>query len=165
MLYHVTAEGKSHLLELKLAEGQWQCRLDNRELAVEAVPISPETLSLMIDGKSFVVRRDVSGGVQRIFVNGVGHEVSVEDLRSFRNRKEASSRAHGPQTITASMPGKIVWLLARVGEAIHQGQGIVVIEAMKMQNEIGSPRDGVILKLPAREGRNVSAGEVLAVIE
>jgi biotin carboxyl carrier protein len=165
MLYHVTAEGKAHLLELKLAEGEWRCRLDDRDVSVDAVLINADILSLMIDGESFVARRDISGGVQRIFVNGVVQQVGLEDPRSFRNRRDAGSRAHGPQTITASMPGKIVQLLATVGEAIHQGQGIVVIEAMKMQNEIRSPRDGMILKLPAREGTNVNAGEVLAVIE
>jgi biotin carboxyl carrier protein len=63
------------------------------------------------------------------------------------------------------MPGKVVRLLAREGEHVRAGQGIVVVEAMKMQNEIRSPREGKIVNLRAREGLNVNAGETLAIIE
>jgi pyruvate carboxylase subunit B len=71
----------------------------------------------------------------------------------------------GEQKITASMPGRVVRVLARPGEAIRIGQGIVVIEAMKMQNVVRSPKDGALKKLLVAEGANVNAGEVLAVIE
>ena len=63
------------------------------------------------------------------------------------------------------MPGKVVRVLAREGENVQAGQGIIVIEAMKMQNEIKSPKAGTLQKVLAREGANVNPGEVLAVIE
>jgi len=63
------------------------------------------------------------------------------------------------------MPGKVVRVLAREGENVQAGQGIIVLEAMKMQNEIKSPKAGTLQKVLAREGANVNPGEVLAVIE
>ena len=91
--------------------------------------------------------------------------MSVADPRSWRGRRGAAQGDTGPQSLTASMPGKVVRVLAREGEAIAPGQGIAVVEAMKMQNEIRSPRAGVLKKLLAHEGMKVNAGEVLAIVE
>ncbi len=63
------------------------------------------------------------------------------------------------------MPGKVMRILAREGDEISAGQGIIVVEAMKMQNEIRSSKAGILKKLLAREGLNVTAGEVLAIVE
>ena len=71
----------------------------------------------------------------------------------------------GPQKLIASMPGKVVRVLAREGDTVVSGQGIAVVEAMKMQNEIRSPRGGVLKKLLAHEGMKVNAGEVLGIVE
>ncbi|PYV61479.1 MAG: hypothetical protein DMG97_43015 [Acidobacteria bacterium] len=67
--------------------------------------------------------------------------------------------------LTASMPGKVVRVLAKEGDALNAGMGIVVVEAMKMQNEVRSPKEGTLKKMLAREGMNVNVGDVLAVLE
>ncbi len=165
MLYHVNIGGKAYRLELRQVGHAWQCRLDGREIPLDAVRFDADTLSILVNGESFEARRDRTSGTQNVFINGTRYNVSVKDPRSLRSRKLAGARDDAPQTLTASMPGRVVRLLAREGEMIHAGQGIVVVEAMKMQNEIRSPQEGVLVKLLAREGANVSAGEILAIIE
>jgi biotin carboxyl carrier protein len=88
----------------------------------------------------------------------------VRDPRSLR-RKRAGLAEAGEQKLTASMPGKVVRIIANLGDQITAGQGVLVIEAMKMQNEVRSPKDGQLKKLLVRQGANVVAGEVLAIIE
>lgn len=162
MLYDVSINGKSHRLELKRVDERWQCRLDGRETTIDAQRVDDNTLSLLIDGKSFEVQREPDG---KIFFRGTRYEALVEDPRSWRGRKRAGSGTEGPQKLTSSMPGKIVRVLAAEGDKISAGQGIAVVEAMKMQNEIRSPKEGTLKKLLARPGMNVNAGEVLAIVE
>jgi biotin carboxyl carrier protein len=162
VLYDITLGRKTHRLELKRSEDGWLCRLDGREISVDAEHVDPQTLSILIGGKSFEVRREPG---DKIFIHGKRHEVSVDDPRSWRGRKRAGAGTEGPQKLTASMPGKIVRVLAAEGEKISAGQGIAVVEAMKMQNEIKSPKEGTLKKLLAKPGMNVNAGEVLAIVE
>jgi biotin carboxyl carrier protein len=68
------------------------------------------------------------------------------------------------QTITAPMPGKVVRVLIETGQMVEAGQGLVVVEAMKMQNELRAPRTGRVLSVPAKEGATVGAAEILATI-
>jgi len=89
----------------------------------------------------------------------------VSDPRSLRTRKRAGLADFGEQKLTASMPGKVIRIIATVGDQIKAGQGILVIEAMKMQNEVRSPKNGQLKKLLVGQGANVVAGEVLATIE
>jgi biotin carboxyl carrier protein len=165
MRYQVNAGTGTYRLELERIEEKWICRLDGREIPVDVVQTGPGTLSLLVAGRSFEVRRESSSEVARIFVGTTPYAVSVQDPRSLRSRQRAGSGQQGPQALTASMPGKVVRLLAHEGEQVRAGQGIVVVEAMKMQNEIRAPREGKIVKLRAREGLNVNAGETLAIIE
>lgn len=162
MVYDVFVGGKLHRLELKSVEGSWRVRLEGSEISVDARLINPETVSILVEGKSFEVRR---GSDNVIFLNGRRYDVSVDDPRSWRGRKRTGAGTEGPQELAASMPGKIVRVLASEGEKISAGQGIAVVEAMKMQNEIKSPKAGILKKLLVKPGTNVNAGEVLAIVE
>jgi biotin carboxyl carrier protein len=162
VLYDITVGRKTYRLELKRGEDGWDCRLDGRTISLNAEQIDPETLSILIAGQSYEVRRELG---DQIFVHGKRYEVSVEDPRSWRGRRRAGAGAEGPQKLTASMPGKIVRVLATEGEKISAGQGIAVVEAMKMQNEIKSPKEGTLKKLLVKPGMNVYSGEVLAIVE
>ncbi len=162
MVYDITISGKIHRLELQRAERSWQIRLDGLKISADVEQIDPETLSILVGGKSFEVRREADG---KMFLEGRRYDVSVDDPRSWRGRKRAGTGNEGPHKLTASMPGRIVRVLAAEGDKISAGQGIAVVEAMKMQNEIKSPKPGTLKKLLARPGMNVHAGEVLAVVE
>jgi biotin carboxyl carrier protein len=161
MFYEIAIEGKIHRLELQRTEQGWDCRLDGSAVAIDCAPIGVDVLSLVLNGKSYQIRRDGN----QIFVGNHGYTVTVADPRSWRGRRTAAALESGPRKLTASMPGKVVRLLAREGDPIEQDQGVVVIEAMKMQNEIRSPKQGRLQKLLVREGMNVNAGEILALVE
>jgi biotin carboxyl carrier protein len=162
VLYDVSIDGKPHRVELNRAENGWSCRVDGREFSVDAEQIDAKTLSLLIEGKSYEARR---ASETSIFIRERRYEVSVEDPRSWRGRKRSGAAGEGPQKLSASMPGKIVRVLAAEGDQISAGQGIAVVEAMKMQNEVKSPKAGTLKKLLAKPGMNVNAGEVLAIVE
>ena len=94
---------------------------------------------------------------------GLEFQVEVFDPRSWRRGRGAGIELEGRQQLIAPMPGKIVRVLVAAGQEVKAGQGLLVIEAMKMQNEIRSPKSGTVEKL-AREGQTVNAGEVLAIV-
>ena len=165
MRYDICLGGRTYRLELHKKEEKWECRLDGRELSIQVVPISMDKLSMLVDGKPFEVKREPAREGLAVFIRGTRYEVSVQDPRSWRGRTRAAQDEAGPQKLIASMPGKVVRVLAREGDTVLSGQGIAVVEAMKMQNEIRSPRNGVLRKLLAHEGMKVNAGEVLGVVE
>ena len=162
VIYEIELGGHSRVLEVKRTESGWSLRLDGREMAVDAERIDGDTLSLVRDGESFAVRRVPGRGM---WVRGRYYEVSVRDRRSWRGRERRSKGGEGAENLTATMPGKVVRLLAREGENVLPNQGIVVVEAMKMQNEIRSPKAGVLKRVLATPGMTVNAGEVLAIVE
>jgi biotin carboxyl carrier protein len=162
VFFDIAIAGKTHRLELSRVQNRWLCRLDNREISVDAELVDADTLSVLVGNQAFEVRREAE---DKIFLHGKSYEVSVEDARSWRGRKRAGAGSEGPQRLIASMPGKIVRVLAAEGEKISAGQGIAVVEAMKMQNEIKSPKQGTLKKLLAQPGMNVNAGEVLAIVD
>jgi acetyl/propionyl-CoA carboxylase alpha subunit len=162
VIYELELGGKSRVLEVKRTESGWSLRLDGREAWLNAERIDQNTLSILKDGESFAVRRLPNGG---ILVRGRYYQVALRDRRSWRGRGRSGGGADGFEKLTATMPGKVVRLLAREGETISANQGIVVVEAMKMQNEIRSRKAGVLRRLLAEPGMNVNAGEVLAIVE
>jgi biotin carboxyl carrier protein len=133
--------------------------LCEREFSLEQV--QPGVYSVLIEGRSYKV---VPGAPGEVTVNGRTLAVEVFDPRELRARKDAGTGA-GRLEITALMPGKVVRLLVARGNAIEAGQGLVVVEAMKMQNEMKSPRSGRVAEIKTKVDATVKAGEVLLVIE
>ncbi len=165
MTYEVLIDGKTHKLELSHAEGGWNCRLDGREIQMDAVLARPNVLSIVIGGKAYEVKRERTATDLHIWVESARYAAEVRDPRSLRSRKSDGAAGEGPQKLVAAMPGKVVRVLVQEKDAIEAGQGILVVEAMKMQNELKSPKKGVVSQMRAKEGANVNAGEVLAVVE
>ena len=91
-------------------------------------------------------------------------DMEVYDPRDLRQGGKGGS-AHGPQQIAAPMPGKVVRILVAPGDTVEAGQGVVVVEAMKMQNEMKSPKAGTVREVRTRTDATVTAGEILLVIE
>jgi biotin carboxyl carrier protein len=164
MLYEVTIDGKNYRLELNRADGRWSCRLDGRELQVDAILTRPDVLSLLIGNKAYEIKSERVANDLHLWVGSERFTVDVRDPRSLRGRTRAGDD-HGPRKITASMPGKVVRLLVREGDEVEPGAGVAVVEAMKMQNEIKSPKKGKVRKILVGEGTAVNAGDVLAIVE
>jgi biotin carboxyl carrier protein len=164
MLYDIIIDGKNYRLDLNQAEGRWSCRLDGRELQVDAVLISHDVLSLRIGNRAYEIKSEHVANELYLWVGSERFAVEVRDPRLLRGRTRAAE-AHGPKKIVAPMPGKVVRLLTRQGDEVEQGAGVAVVEAMKMQNEIKSPKKGRVQQILVSEGAAVNAGDVLAIIE
>jgi biotin carboxyl carrier protein len=165
MLYDVTIDGKTYRLELSRAEGRWQCRLDGREVEIDAVLTGHDTISVLMAGRSYEIKREVAASGTFLWIGSSSYSAEVRDPRSLRARKKKAGDESGPRKLVASMPGKVIRVLVSEKAEVEAGQGIVVMEAMKMQNEIKSPKKGIVQKLIAVEGATVNAGDVLAIVE
>lgn len=165
MIYNVTIDGTAHRLDLDRAGGRWRCLLDGRELEIDAVLAQPDVLSLLIGGRAYEIRRERLESDLRIWVGGRAYTAEVRDPRSLRGRQARADGSKGEKPLLAPMPGKVVRFLVSENSPVEAGQGVVVVEAMKMQNEIKSPKKGIVLKLSVAEGAAVNAGDVLAIVE
>jgi len=129
----------------------------------DAVRIPSGAYSILLSGRSLEVTLEETPGGLLMRANGREFRVDVIDPRSWRRARGAGIELEGLQQMLAPMPGKIVRVLVAAGQKVSAGQGLLVIEAMKMQNEIRAPKSGTVEKL-AKEGQTVNAGEVLAVV-
>jgi biotin carboxyl carrier protein len=164
MLYDVTINGKSYKLELTHGDGRWTCRLDGRDLEVDAVLARLDVLSLRIGNRAYEVKSERVANDLHLWVGSARFAVEIRDPRSLRGRTHAGDD-QGPRKIVATMPGKVVRLLVQEGDEVEAGTGIAVVEAMKMQNEIKSPKKGTVQKILTAEAATVNAGDVLAIVE
>jgi biotin carboxyl carrier protein len=165
MIYDVNIDGKNFKLDLELREKSWRCHLDGREVQLDAVLTRRDVLSVIISGKAYEIKREQTATDLHLWVGPVRYAAEVRDPRSLRGRKGSGVDDAGPKKLVAPMPGKVVRVLVVQGEPVEAGQGILVMEAMKMQNEIKSPKKGVVQKIVASEGASVNPGDVLAIVE
>ena len=167
MIYNVAIDGTVFRLDLDLDRetGSWRCLLDGREVQIDAVLAQPDVLSIVIAGRVYQIRRERLASELQIWVGDQSYAAEVSDPRSLRSRKARADSGKGPRPLVAPMPGKVVRFLVGVNSPVEAGQGVVVVEAMKMQNEIKSPKKGMVLKLAVAEGAAVNAGDVLAIVE
>jgi biotin carboxyl carrier protein len=157
---------QSRIVELERNAGGWRVTLDGQAVDADAVEISPYTLSILLDGQSQEIRvTPAPGGKLKLQTRTLEFTAEVIDPRSWSGRRHGHVEAQGRQQILAPMPGKVIRLLVKAGDPVEAGQGLVVVEAMKMQNEICSPKSGTVERVLAKEGQLVTAGEVLAWVE
>ena len=164
MTYDIAIDGKPYRLDLEQREGRWSCRIDGREVEVDAVLARPNVLSLRIGNKAYEVKCERVGSDQHIWVGSARFAAELRDPRSLRSRTRAAVE-DGPRKLTAPMPGKVVRVLVSEGAEIEAGGGVLVVEAMKMQNEVKSPKKGTVQKILVKQGTAVNAGDVLAIVE
>jgi biotin carboxyl carrier protein len=165
MIYEVIAGGKSHRLELEKSDDGWNCRFDGETIRIDAVLPRRDVLSLLIAGDAYEIKREQTSADTCLWVGNAGFAVELRDPRSLRSRQKAAADEKGPRKIVAPMPGRIVRVLVTENSQVEAGQGILVVEAMKMQNEIKSPKKGIVKKISATAGAAVNPGDVLAIID
>jgi len=171
MKYLLTINGQEHTFERTAGE-VLSCQLDGAPFEVEAAEIAAGIYSLLIGTKSFLVRvtpthRDgFSAGDSNHYsvqIDGATYAITVRDPRRWSRARSGIAR-EGRQQITAPMPGKVVRILVAEEQRVEVGQGLIVVEAMKMQNEIKSRAAGTVEKILVSEGQTVTAGEPLLII-
>lgn len=164
MTFDVEIAGQTRKLEITRRNGGWRVRSGGEDLPVDIAQPNPATLSLLLEGRSytFAWARGANGA---IWVSGAGRGAAavVRDPRQAlaRHPFEQSGRAR----LTAPMAGKVVRVMAEPGAAVASGQGLLVLEAMKMQNEVRSPKTGTLVSLAVASGETVATGQVLAEVE
>ncbi len=137
-----------------------------RTVTVDALALEGGALSLLMEGDSYNVEFDEAGDEVRVLVRGQWSLIDVADERRLRLRQGgAGFSAEGKQVIAAPMPGKVIKVLVALGDEVKEGQGLVVVEAMKMENELKSPKAGKVVELPAKEGTAVEINARLVVVE
>jgi biotin carboxyl carrier protein len=166
MKFEIRIDGAARTVELTREEQRWRISLDGEAVEADAVEIAFNVFSILLDGKSHEVYVTPTPTGSLTLQTG-HHEFTAEvaDPRAWRGRRHGAVEAEGRQQILAPMPGKIVRVLVQAGEKVEVGQGLLVVEAMKMQNEIRSPKSGTVERLLVKEGQPVNAGEVLAWID
>jgi biotin carboxyl carrier protein len=166
MKFEVRIDGRARSIELDRGVSGWQILIDGSAMDVDALEIAPGIFSILLNGKSYEVRvTPTPAGA--LTLQTAHHEFTAEvvDPRSWRGRRHGALEVEGRQQILAPMPGKIIRVLVQTGDEVDAGQGLLVVEAMKMQNEIRSPKSGTVERLLVKEGQPVNAGEILAWID
>lgn len=142
--------------------------IDDRKYEIEAHEIKEGVFLLKHLGRVFECRVNRNENRREQFnvqVKNQSFNINLYDPKRFRGAADADATADGIAEILAPMPGKIVRVLASVGDEIKSGDGVIVVEAMKMQNEMKSPKDGTVKEIRTQAGDTVNGGDVLAIIE
>ena len=164
---HVEIDGRLRRIELSAGEdtGEYRATLDGDPIHLNAQLLQPGVLSLLIENRSHRCILDPHSAEPAVQVEGHSFPYRIEDPRSLSSRRARSAVSGGAQLIKAPMPGRVVRLMVERGDAVEAHQAIVVVEAMKMQNEIKASRPGTVTEVSVAANATVAAGEVLAVIQ
>jgi len=165
--------GREHDFELELNESgeNVSADVDGRHYEVEVRELSGGQYLLLVEGRVFKARVESSqgshgsSGLLEVTLGGHAYEITVVDPRRLRTGDTTAAHSAGTAQIISPMPGKIVRVLVEQGAQVEAGAGVIVVEAMKMQNEMKSPKAGTVISINAEVGATVSAGDILAVIE
>jgi hypothetical protein len=171
MMLEIEIDGRASRVSVeRVGSGSnYRFLIDGHPADANAVNVEPGTWSLVLpDGTQHVVGisgRPGTGFVIHLPLRDVPAGLAGRTGRSYRNRASSSQvTGSGPAQIVAPMPGKVVRVLVTAGQSVQAGEGMVVVEAMKMENELRAPRAGVVKQIMARPGQSVESGAVLAVV-
>jgi biotin carboxyl carrier protein len=167
MRYHAVVDGEETSIDITArGGGNYTIAIGGRTLEVNAVHLQGHAVSILAGPRS--ARCDIEPGKDGKVAVLVGENVYAMELldeRRLRLRQAGGKFSlEGPQRIDAPMPGKVVRVMVKVGDEVAEGQGLVVVEAMKMENELKSPKAGKVTELHAVEGAAVESGAKLVVV-
>ncbi|WP_306818147.1 biotin/lipoyl-containing protein [Archangium lipolyticum] len=169
MRYFAKLQGQKEAVPVDIepaGENSFKLTHGGKTFLVDALTLDHGAVSMLVDGTSYGVEFDEQGDEVQVLVRGQVTRIDVADERRLRLRAgTAAFSVEGKQVIAAPMPGKVVKVLVKLGDEVKEGQGLVVVEAMKMENELKSPKAGKVVELPAKEGTAVEINAKLVVVE
>jgi biotin carboxyl carrier protein len=153
---------EKHEVEITRDGEKVSAKIDGREYELEVSEVEPNVFLFKHDNQIQEIYAAPNG-----IVNVGNHqlEVNLIDPKRLRGSSGAGGNADGIVEIKTAMPGKIVRILVAPGAEVASGDAVIVVEAMKMQNEMKSPKDGIIKEIKVEEAATVNAGDVLVIIE
>ena len=167
MAYTASIGKENYQVEFLESDDGVLVRVDERVYDMDALCLKPGLYSLLIAGYSYEV--DIMEGTEEeliVVIRGQAYPVNIRDGRRRRSRGEGKSGDSGSmQRITAPMPGKVVRHLVQLGDTVNAGDRVIVLEAMKMENELKAPSAGIVKQFLAAEGAVVKGGDTLVTIE
>jgi biotin carboxyl carrier protein len=149
---------------------KWQILVNDNPVEIDTddltavTQVQPGVYSVLLDGKQFRVTVMATREGMRLEARGRHFTVEVVDPRNI-SRRSRTRVGSGGQNVNALMPGKVIRVLVREGDVVESGSGLVVVEAMKMQNEMKASRAGRVVEVRVGDGDTVIAGEALVVLE
>ena len=152
-------------LVVKIADGRVTADVGGRVYDLEVREPQPDSFLFFLNTDVHECRVAERAGDFDVSIRGRSYAVTIVDPKRLRSGQNSDRHHHGATQIVAPMPGKVVRVQIEVGAEVEKGTGLVVVEAMKMQNEMKSPRSGVVVSLNVKPGDTVNAGDVLAVVE
>ena len=160
----VVGEREEDLL-LKLEDGHVSAEIGDRVYSLDVREVERDCYMFFLKANVHECRVKASKGSFNVSIHGRSYTVTIVDPKRLRSGQNSDRHHHGAAEIVAPMPGKVVRVHTEAGATVEKGAGVVVVEAMKMQNEMKSPRDGIVVSISVKPGDTVNAGDVLAVVE
>lgn len=165
MAYIAVWGEQEHKIEVMAASDPWKVKVNDAVHDVDVLTIGDGLYSLLVDGWSYEVDVLEEQGALLVLLKGQAFRLEIQEERRRRLPKAGREIKVGRQAIVAPMPGKVVKVLVVRGDQVSVGDGIIVVEAMKMENELKAAGPGVVREIKVGEGQVVDGGEVLVVIE
>ena len=159
-------EGNKYDVEITRDGRSIRATVDGRTYDLDAS--EPEPNVFLFKNGNKITEVDVSPaplGISNVRIGTHEFRIKLTDPKRLRGSETDRESIHGMAEIRTAMPGKIVRVIASVGDQVEKGDGIIVVEAMKMQNELKSPKDGIVKEIKFQDGSTVNTGDILAVIE
>lgn len=150
----------------EIGKGLYRVSVDGNEFLVDGKKTGRTNYSLIVDNRSFEIEVDNAEDEYRVLVDGRNYHVNLVDERRVRvGGTQSDLQLQGRQRVSVPMPGKVIEVLVSEGDSVEKGQGLVIVEAMKMENEVRSPITGEVKEIKVKPGDTVEGGAVLIVIE
>ena len=164
MLFDATVDGRTMRVDVRGKDGRYVVTIDGKPLEVDLFDGGRDFVSLLIAGRSHEAGLEKHpSGFTVVLTDDV---VAVDLAEAARGEGPAHKRlASGPARVMAPMPGRVLRVQVSAGDLVPAGQGLVVVEAMKMENELKAPRAGRVLEVAVHEGQAVETGALLVVLE
>lgn len=144
----------------------YRISVDGNEFLVDGKKTGRTNFSLIVDNRSFEIEVDNTDDEYRVLVDGRNYRIHLVDERRVRvGAAQSGLQLQGRQMVSVPMPGKIIAVLVAVGDAVEKGQGLVIVEAMKMENEVRSPISGEVKEIKVKPGDTVEGGALLVIVE
>lgn len=158
---------QSYSVEIEeIGKSLYRVAVDGNEFLVDGKKTGRTNYSLIVDNRSFEIEVDNAEDEYRVLVDGRNYHVSLVDERRVRvGGGQSEFQLQGRQKVSVPMPGKVIAVLVSEGDSVERGQGLVIVEAMKMENEVRSPIAGEVKEIKVKPGDAVDGGAVLVIVE